>query len=210
MFTVNRKSRRLQIALTLTLLVPVGLAAQQHHHGLHDSTSARRGHAGEMMEMQDTTRGDNWMGMMSMMPGGNAMMEMPMSSLMHTVMRLQPSFVLKHSDDLNLTDEQVRQVEELAAAQKVARQEQMRSMHDDAQSFEDVFDSDDVDVEELRLLAESAMRPYRVMQWRAIIDARAVRALLSPVQREKTRSLSMGSRMMSPRQGVDSVPQHEH
>jgi Spy/CpxP family protein refolding chaperone len=161
--------------------------------------------------MGDSMHDGTWMDMMAMMPGGDHMMSMPMSSLMQRVMRLQPAFVLTHSDALDLTHEQVAQLEAIVSEQEAAHQEHMRSMFEDTQSLVEMFESDDVDVEDIRTLAEGAMRPFRALQWRAITDARAVRELLTAAQREKTNSLPFHRHMMNNRpENATQHPGHQH
>jgi Spy/CpxP family protein refolding chaperone len=188
----KQRPDRFLIAIAISVIVPVGLGAQHHQHHTRDSSSMHGSHTAEMMGAHE----GSWMDMMSMMPGGETMMGMPMGSLMQRVMQLQPSFALTHSDALDLSGEQIARLEQLVVAQESAHQEHMRSMLEDSQSLVELFESDDVDVEEIRTLAEGAMKPFRALQWRAITDARAVRDLLTPAQREAARSLPISGMMM--------------
>ncbi|MFC1639949.1 hypothetical protein ACFL3B_04205 [Gemmatimonadota bacterium] len=206
----KQRSNRLLLTFALSVMVPVGLGAQQHQHHTRDSSAMHQGHSAEMMGMGDMTHDGSWMDMMSMMPGGEAMMGMPMGSLMQRVMRLQPSFALRHSDALGLSGEQIARLEQLVAVQETAHQEQMRSMFDDSQSLVELFESDDVDVEKIRTLAEGAMKPFRAMQWRAITDARTVRDLLTPTQRETARSLPAVGMMNMQQTTPGSMPHRQH
>lgn len=211
--TMNSKKQRpnrFLLALAVSVIVPVGLGAQQHQHHTRDSSAMHQGHSAEMMGMGDMAHDGSWMDMMSMMPGGEATMGRPMGSLMQRVMRLQPAFALTHGDALDLTGEQVSRLEQLVAVQETAHQEHMRSMFDDGQSLVELFESDDVDVEEIRTLAEGAMKPFRAMQWRAITDARTVRDLLTPMQRETARSLPAAGMMNMHQTTPGSMPHRVH
>ena len=195
MTMTKQGSNRLLLAFALSVFVPVGLGAQQHQHHTRDSAAMHHGHSSEMMGMDEMNHEGTWADMMSMMPGGESMMDMSMGSLMQRVLRLQPAFLLTHGDDLKLTGEQMSRLEQLVTGQEAAHQGHMRSMFEDTQSLVELFESEDVNVDEIRMLADGALKPFRALQWRAITDARAVRDLLTPAQREAARSLPVGGAM---------------
>ena len=213
MTATTRTTNRLLATLALALLIPASLGAQQHRHNAQDSVSARQGHTPGMMDMRGTMSmmaGCMGMDMTSSMPGGNMAMDMCGGSLAQRVMSLQPSRILAHADALVLTSDQTSQLEQLEAEQAAAHQEHMRSMTDEIQNLSELFDSDDVEIEEIRALAERTMRPFRALQWRAITDARVVRDLLTPAQREKAGSLPLHGPMMMHQQRGNSMPHEEH
>jgi Spy/CpxP family protein refolding chaperone len=167
----NQKIGKLGVALAVALLVPVALAAQQHGHNMQDSSQARRG----MMGM------GGMMGMMGMMQGNDMM---GMSSVMTTVMRLQPRQVLAYADTLKLTDEQISHIKQLEAAQQTNYQEHMNNMMGDLNTLSELLEADQTDVSKVEAEAERVMKPYHAMAGSMIVDAARVKNELTPDQRK--------------------------
>lgn len=94
-------------AVVAALLVGAPLAAQQHdHHAAQDSSAAQHGCMGmSMMGAKDSAGMAGMHGMTGMMAPDSAMM---------TAMRFAPRGVLAHREALDLSADQVRQIEALA------------------------------------------------------------------------------------------------
>jgi len=170
----TQKTAKLGVALAVALLVPVALAAQQHGHNMQDSSQAQHG----MMGMGGMMGMDGMMGMMQ----GNDMMGM--SSVMTTVMRLQPRQVLSYADTLKLTDEQISRIEQLKATQDSIHQQQMRGMMNEMQTLGELLTADETDVAAVRDLVDKTVKPFHAMAGWMIVDAAEVKNVLTPDQRE--------------------------
>jgi hypothetical protein len=198
MSATTRRTKQLLSVLLAALLLPGALVAQQHQHGSQDSAKAN---AQDTMQMGDMMSGGMMMDMMSMMQGGNMMVGTPGHVLMQKVVALQPSRILAHADALGLSSAQVAQLEQLKTEQDTAHQEHMHSMMSEFAKLTELFDDEDVDLAELRSVAETAMKPYRAMHGWMIADAAAVRNILTTAQREKV--------MLLPVQGSGMMMQHQ-
>ena len=184
MSTKRQTTGRLAVALSLVLLLPVALAAQQPHHTMQDSTRAWPGHSTGMMGMNGMMGVSGMMGMNSVMGMMQGDYMRGMVSTMQMVMRFQPAQVLAYADTLNLTEEQASRIRTIETEQVAVHQEQMQAMIDQMRTLNEALRSNDPDLTEIRALADTAMAPYHAMAGWMVVDAAAVKKLLTPSQRE--------------------------
>jgi hypothetical protein len=176
--------------LAAMLMAPGVINAQQHQH--RDST--RQG------MMMHESMGNMHMG--EMMNGSEMMLNM--MGMSPRVMRLQPNQVLGHVDELKLTQGQKLQIEQIAA-----HSELMSTMVGRTNQIDQLLGDEDVSDTEIREWVEGSVEYYRDMHGRMILDALAVREILSLEQREAALGLALDpsammmhrADMMMPRQG---------
>jgi hypothetical protein len=167
----------------LALAAPLG--AQEHRPAPPaDSTApAARCPAGMMLMMQE----------MGMMGSGMKRGETPdpgisgemmrMATVMADVMRFEPRHVLAAGDGLELTSAQVRQLERLVAVREAAHRGARQGMS--WTEVRDALDAQEPDTAAVRRAAENTLAHSSALHVRMAVDAAAVKALLSPDQREK-------------------------
>jgi Spy/CpxP family protein refolding chaperone len=195
---------RLGVALTLTLLVPVALGAQQQqqlphqqHHNVQDSTGARHGQpmgmrgANGMMGMQGMMGTQGMMGSQGMMGRMQGNYMMGMVSTMQLAMRFQPAQILTYADTLKLSEAQVSQIQTIETKQSTGHQERMQAMIDRMGALNEALEADDPDLSEIRTLADTALTPYHAMAGWMVLDAARVKKLLTPSQREAALDLPL-------------------
>ena len=147
--------------------------------------------------------------MMGGMGEGGGMMAMPGHDVMQRVMRLTPGRILHNGKALDLTPNQVEQVEALAAKHMDGREASMKSTMAAQQELKDLFDADSPDTAAVRGAAERAMTMHVEMHAQRIVAAAAIRSILSPAQLEQAMLLKgcamggNGSGMTMPRGGED-------
>ena len=167
----------------LALAAPLG--AQEHRPAPpSDSTApAARCPAGMMLMMQE----------MGMMGTGMKSGETPdpgtsdemkrMATVMADVMRFEPRHVLAAGDRLELTSAQVRQLERLVAVREAAHRGARQGMS--WTEVRDALDAQTPDTAAVRRAAEGTLAHSSALHVRMAVDAAAVKALLSPEQRDK-------------------------
>ncbi len=153
-------------------------------------------------EMQmGTTACDMQMGMMSGMMHGQRMMQMPGDRLTRRAMRFQPDHVLAYREELELTPEQVAQLQELETARGAAHKEAMSAAREEWHKLQQAFDADSPDTAAVRTAAERALQAHAALHARMIADAASVRAILSGAQREQAIALPLCGRGMMGQHG---------
>lgn len=106
----------------MAVALPTSLSAQQHQHVQRDSTrqGMMHGPMSGAMPMGGTNMG-------SMMEGSEMMLSM--IGMSPRIMRLQPNQVLRHVEELGLSEDQIAQIEHIAEEQRDAHAGHMSSMN---------------------------------------------------------------------------------
>ena len=165
----NHKMLTRGAVLAMMLITPGVVLAQQHQH----RQSPQQG-----MMMQGSM-GNMHMGAMN----GNEMM-MNMMGMSTNIMRLQPNQVLSQADELGLSQDQTSRIQEIALAQQDAHSAHMNSMAGHNGELDRLLGDGNVSDAEIREWVDESAEPYRDMHGRMILDALAVREILSQEQRE--------------------------
>lgn len=166
------------IATLATITIAGGLNAQQSGHcqAARDSTGQMR--SGEMMGMM---QGD----MMSMMPASGTAMR---------AMLFAPKHVKALGDSLNLTAEQVAGLDQLVEQSAAARRDLMAAGKAAAEKLAELFDAGTVDSGAVRATALDAFQPQAAMHAQMLVDAVAVRRILTASQRDMVADMAIRSR----------------
>jgi hypothetical protein len=176
---------RIAAAGLAALALAAPLWAQEHRHGAPPDSAAPTTMcpAGMMLMMQE-------MGMMGSdmkrgeTPDPSISGEMMrMATVMADVMRFEPRHVLAAGDGLELTSAQVRQLERLVAVREAAHRGARQGMS--WTEVRDALDAQEPDTAAVRRAAENTLAHSSALHVRMAVDAAAVKALLSPEQREK-------------------------
>jgi len=175
---------RSAVATLAALALAAPLGAQDHHHAAPPDSSAQAAMCqGGMMMMQ----GMEMMGssMRSGMPGQSMTSGgmMPMATVMSDVMRFQARHVLAAGGDLELSSAQVQRLERLAAARNAAHHGSMDGGTWTA--VRDALDAPKPDTAAVRKAAAHVVAEGSAMHVAMVVDAAAVKALLTAEQREK-------------------------
>ena len=123
--------------------------------------------------------------MMGGMGEGGGMMAMPGHDVMKKTMRLAPGRILKNGEALELTPDQVKQIEALAERASDGHAATMKSAMAAQQELKDLFDADSPDTAAVRAAAEKATTIHAGMHAQRIVAAAAVRSILSAEQLEQ-------------------------
>lgn len=189
--------KQLLTLLALTAITAQG-AAQQPGQDMQPSVGMMGGMSGCSSEM-----GGGRMGMMGsrMMMGsmgeGGGMMAMPGHDVMQRAMLLAPGRILENGKALELTPDQVVQIEALAENDADGRAASMELAMAAQQELKDLFDADSPDTAAVRAAAEKAMTMHAGMHAQRIAAAAATRSILSPAQLEQVklvRGCAMGNK----------------
>ena len=185
------------IAALATITIAGGLNAQQSGHcqAARDSTGQMR--SGGMMGMMrggmmhggmmqgDTMHGGIMQGdMMSMMPASGTAMR---------AMRFAPAHVKALGDSLDLTAEQVAGIDQLVELSTTARRDLMATAKTAAAKLAELFDAGTVDSGAVRAAALDAFQPQAAMHAQMLVDAVAVRRILTASQREMVADMAIRS-----------------
>lgn len=180
------------IAALATITIAGGLNAQQSGHcqAARDSTGQMR--SGGMMGMMhggmmqgDTMHGGMMQGdMMSMMPASGTAMR---------AMRFAPKHVKALGDSLDLTAEQVAGLDQLVELSTTARRDLMATAKTAAAKLAELFDAGTVDSGAVRAAALDAFQPQAAMHAQMLVDAVAVRRILTASQREMVADMAIRS-----------------
>jgi Spy/CpxP family protein refolding chaperone len=130
-------------------------------------------------------RGGMRMGMMSSMTQEQGMMHMAGGELMHRTMQLQPGRVLDDREQLELSAEQVSELEQLETARRAAHQEAMATARAGWEKVREAFDASAADPDAVRMAAAEAFGAQVAMHMQMITDAANVQGILTAEQREK-------------------------
>ena len=176
------------IATLATITIAGGLNAQQSGHcqAARDSTGQMR--SGEMMGMMqgNMMHGGMMQGdMMSMMPASGAAMR---------AMLFAPKHVKALGDSLNLTAEQVAGLDQLVEQSAAARRDLMAAGKAAAEKLAELFDAGTVDSGAVRATALDAFQPQAAMHAQMLVDAVAVRRILTASQRDMVADMAIRSR----------------
>ncbi|MCH8143868.1 MAG: periplasmic heavy metal sensor [Gemmatimonadetes bacterium] len=176
------------IATLATITIAGGLNAQQSGHcqAARDSTGQMR--SGEMMGMMqgNMMHGGMMQGdMMSMMPASGAAMR---------AMLFAPKHVKALGDSLNLTAEQVAGLDQLVEQSAAARRDLMAAGKAAAEKLAELFDAGTVDSGAVRATALDAFQPQVAMHAQMLVDAVAVRRILTASQRDMVADMAIRSR----------------
>ncbi len=165
------------IAALATITIAAGLNAQQSGHcqAGRDSTGQMR--SGGMMGMM---QGD----MMSMMPASGTAMR---------AMRFAPKHVKALGDSLDLTAEQVAGLDQLVELSTTARRDLMATAKSAAAKLAELLDAGTVDSGAVRAAALDAFQPQAAMHAQMLVDAVAVRRILTASQREMVADMAIRS-----------------
>ncbi len=170
------------IATLATITIAGGLNAQQSGHcqAAGDSTGQMR--SGGMMGMMqgDMMHG----GMMSMMPASQTMMG---------ALRFAPKHVKALGDSLDLTAEQVAALEQLVEQGAAARRESLATAEAAADRLAELFDIAALDSTAIRAAALDTFQPQAAMHAQMLVDAVAVRRILTASQRELVADMAIRS-----------------
>jgi Spy/CpxP family protein refolding chaperone len=170
------------IATLATITIAGGLNAQQSGHcqAAGDSTGQMR--SGGMMGMMQggMMQGD----MMSMMPASGTAMQ---------AMRFAPKHVKALGDSLDLTAEQVAALDQLVEQSAAAHRDLMATATAAAEKLAELFDAGTVDSGAVRAAALDAFQPQAVMHAQMLVDAVAVRRILTASQREMVADMAIRS-----------------
>jgi Spy/CpxP family protein refolding chaperone len=111
-------------------------------------------------------------------------------------MRFAPNRIKKSAEMLGLTSEQEGAVDELIERSASARHEMMQAGMEGGKALSDLFDAEPLDTAAIRSAAMEAYQMHAAMHAQMLVDAAAVRTILTPAQREKalmaTMSMGMG------------------
>ena len=176
------------IATLATITIAGGLNAQQSGHcqAARDSTGQMR--SGEMMGMMqgNMMHGGRMQGdMMSMMPASGTAMR---------AMLFAPKHVKALGDSLNLTAEQVAGLDQLVEQSAAARRDLMAAGKAAAEKLAELFDAGTVDSGAVRATALDAFQPQAAMHAQMLVDAVAVRRILTASQRDMVADMAIRSR----------------
>ncbi len=180
------------IATLATITIAGGLNAQQSGHcqAARDSTG-QIGSGGMMGMMQ----GDMMHG--GMMHGGmmqeDMMSMMPASGTAMRAMRFAPKHVKALGDSLDLTAEQVAALDQLVEQSAAAHRDLMATAEAAAAKLAELFDAGTVDSGAVRAAALDAFQPQAAMHAQMLVDAVAVRRILTASQREMVAAMAIRS-----------------
>ncbi len=175
------------IATLVTITITGGLNAQQtgHCQAAGDSTGQMR--SGGMMGMMQGGMMQGGMmqgGMMSMMPASGTVMR---------AMRFAPKHVQALGDSLDLTAEQVAALDQLGELSTTAHRDLMATAKAAAEKLAELFDAGTVDSGAARAAALDAFQPQAAMHAQMLVDAVAVRRILTASQREMVADMAIRS-----------------
>jgi Spy/CpxP family protein refolding chaperone len=189
------------IAALATITIAGGLNAQQSGHcqAAGDSTGQMRSGGmmgmmhGEMMQ-GDTMHGEMMQGdtMHGRMMQGDMMSMMPASGTAVRAMRFAPKHVKALGDSLDLTAEQVAGLDQLVELSTTARRDLMATAKTAAAKLAELFDAGTVDSGAVRAAALDAFQPQAAMHAQMLVDAVAVRRILTASQRERVTAIRCG------------------
>jgi Spy/CpxP family protein refolding chaperone len=187
-------------ALLALATVPTGVSAQQHGGAARADTtqSSKPCSMGSMSGgmMGGGMKGGGMMGggmmgggmMGDSMGGSGMMMGMPGMKISMHAMRLQPKRILKHKDDLELSDEQVDQLEAAADAWERVLAEHREAAAAKSKELEDLFQAEQPDPEQVRATAQAVAQHHAAIHSQMLANAAAVKGILSAEQRDKART----------------------
>ncbi len=170
------------IATLATITIAGGLNAQQSGHcqAARDSTGQMR--SGGMMGMM---QGDMMQGgMMSMMPASQTMMR---------EMRFAPTRVKAVAESLDLTAEQIAALDQLVEQSAAARRESLATVEAATERLAELFDAAALDSTAIRAAASDAFQPQAAMHAQMLVDAVAVRRILTASLREMVADMAIRS-----------------
>lgn len=190
------------IATLATITIAGGLNAQQSGHcqAAGDSTGQMR--SGGMMGMMqgDMMQGNMMQGDMmhgGMMQGGmmqgGMMSMMPASQIMMREMRFAPTRVKELGESLDLTAEQIAALDQLVEQSAAARRESLATEEAAADRLAELFDTAALDSTAIRVAALDAFQPQAAMHAQMLVDAVAVRRILTASQREMVADMAIRS-----------------
>jgi Spy/CpxP family protein refolding chaperone len=140
------------------------------------------------------------MGMMQsgMMQGGMMMMQggmtgmMPAHEVVMRAMLLSPQHVTALGEDLNLTDEQIAALDHLRQPAMATPHGHMASEKADGDTLADLFDAEVPDTAAIRAAAVELFQSQAGMHVQTLVNAAAVKQILTPSQREVVLAAASG------------------
>ncbi len=175
------------IAALATITIAGGLNAQQSGHcQAAGDSSGNQMRSGAMMGMMQG-------GMMQggVMQGGMMTM-VPASGTVMRAMRFAPKHVQALGDSLDLTAEQVAGLDQLVELSAAARRDLMATAKAAAAKLAELFDAGTVDSGAVRAAALEAFQHQAAMHAQMLVDAVAVRRILTASQRERVTAIRCG------------------
>ncbi len=174
------------IATLATITIAGGLNAQQSGHcQTAGDSSGNEMRSGAMMGMMQGGMMEE--GMMSMMPASGTVMR---------AMRFAPKRVKALGDSLDLTAEQVAGLDQLVELSTTARRDLMATAKAAAEKLAELFDAGTVDSGAVRAAALDAFQPQAAMHAQMLVDAVAVRRILTASQREMVADMAIRSHLV--------------
>jgi Spy/CpxP family protein refolding chaperone len=132
--------------------------------------------------------------MMGMMHGGmmqgDMMSMMPAAGTAMRAMRFAPKHVKALGDSLDLTGDQITALDQLVELSAAARRESLATAKTAAAKLAELFDAGTVDSGAVRAAALDAFQPQAAMHAQMLVDAVAVRRILTASQREMVTAMA--------------------
>lgn len=181
------------IATLATITIAGALNAQQSGdcQATGDSTGQMR--SGGMMSMMHGGMMQRGMMQGDMMQGGMMSM-MPASGTVMRAMRFAPKHIKALGDSLDLSAEQVAGLDRLVELSAAARRESLATAEAAAEKLAELFDAGTVDSGAVRATALDAFQPQAAMHAQMLVDAVAVRRILTASQRDMVADMAIRSR----------------
>jgi len=138
------------------------------------------------------------------------MRAMPAPMIMMRAMRFAPNRIKKSAEMLGLTPEQEGAVDQLIEQSASARHEMMQAGKAGGKVLSDLFDAEPLDTAAIRSAALEAYQMHAAMHAQMLVDAAAVRTILTSAQRENAlmATMSMGGGMSDSSMPKDSDHGH--